>query len=157
MLKRLQERGISFQACQFPVNVCDPAYSSFIEKVLPVCLERRIGVLAMKTMCGGRLFGGIGEGWGPRGTVETPSVVPEIVSFRDATDYVWSLPISTRIAGYDNLKQLEENIAAAQAIGQLSPQKQNEILTAAAGAAGPEREYYKRNLLAQGDPAEKKF
>lgn len=152
MLKRLQERGISFQACQFPVNVCDPAYSSFIEKVLPVCLERKIGVLAMKTMCVGT-----GEGWGPRGKVETQSVVPELVTFRDATDYVWSLPISTRIADDDTLKQLEENIATAQAIAQLSPQQQNEILTAAATAAGPEREYYKRNLLAQADPEESKF
>ena len=157
MMKRLAERGIEFQACQFPVNVCDPAYSSFIEKVLPQCLEDGLGVLAMKTMCGGRLFGGTGEGWGPRGHVQTEPVVPDAVAFRDATDYVWSLPIATRIAGFDTLEQLEENIAAAQEIGKISAERQKEILAIAAHHSGPNREYYKRNVLANADFREEGF
>jgi predicted aldo/keto reductase-like oxidoreductase len=156
-IKRAKERGVSFQASQFPVNVCDPAFSSFIEKLLPVCLEEDIAVLAMKTMCGGRLFGGVGEGWGPRGDVETDSLVPETIPFRDATDYVWSLPIATRIAGFDTIAQLEENIAVAKEVGKLSAQKQNRILKTAAEHAGPNREYYKRNVLAENDPAEERF
>lgn len=157
MIKRLSDRGIAFQAAQFPVNVCDPAFSSFIKKVLPVCLEKHIGVLAMKTMCGGRLFGGTGEGWGPRGSVKAAPLIPDTLPFRDATDYVWSLPVATRIAGFDNLQQLQENIAAARSIAQITPEKQNLILQAAARDAGPVREYYKRNILAADDPAERRF
>ena len=156
-IERARERGVEFQASQFPVNVCDPAYSSFIEKVIPVCLENEIAILGMKTMCGGRLFGGTGEGWGPRGEKETETLVPGVIEFRNATDYVWSLPIATRIAGFDNLQQIEENIAAAKAIGSLSAEKQNKILKDAAEHGGPDREYYKRNLLANNDPREKKF
>ncbi len=156
-IEKARERGVEFQASQFPVNVCDPAYSSFIEKVIPACLENGIAILAMKTMCGGRLFGGVGEGWGPRGEKETETLVPDVIKFRDATDYVWSLPIATRIAGYDNLQQIEENIAAAKAIGSLTAEKQNQILKNAAGYGGPDREYYKRNLLANNDPLEKEF
>ena len=157
MLKRLTERGIAFQASQFPVNVCDPAFESFIKEVLPVCLEKGVAVLAMKTMCGGRIFGGIGEGWGPRGEVDTDPLIPETIPFRDATDYVWSLPIATRIAGYDDLKQLQDNIDAAKAVGNLSPEKQSKLLETAAIHGGPNREYYKRNTLAKNDPKEQRF
>jgi aryl-alcohol dehydrogenase-like predicted oxidoreductase len=157
MIKRLTERGIQFEAAQFPVNVCDPAYASFIKEVLPVCLKSGIGVLAMKTMCGGRIFGGIGEGWGPRGKISVGPLIPDSLSFREATDYVWSLPISTRIAGFDDLTQIQQNIDAAKAVGELSPEKLNRILEIAAQQSGPNREYYKRNTLAQNDPREKRF
>ncbi len=157
MIKRLTERGIQFQAAQFPVNVCDPAYASFIREVLPVCLKSGIGVLAMKTMCGGRMFGGVGEGWGPRGKTAVGPLVPGALSFRDATDYVWSLPIASRIAGFDDLSQLQQNIDAAKAAGVLSPKKLNHILETAALQAGPEREYYKRNTLAKNNPKETGF
>lgn len=157
MIQRLAERGIPFQAAQFPVNVCDPSYASFVREVLPVCLKKEIGVLAMKTMCGGRLFGGIGEGWGPRGNINTHPLIPKTIPFRDATDYVWSLPIATRIAGFDNLKQLQENIDAAKAVGKLPLEKQSRLLETAALHGGPVREYYKRNTLAKNDPKELNF
>ncbi|MGD7653536.1 MAG: aldo/keto reductase [Verrucomicrobiales bacterium] len=156
-LKRAKERGVKFQTSQFPVNVCDPAYSSFIEKHMPECLANDIGVLAMKTMCGGKLFDSLGEGWGPRGQVRTEALVPDQLPFRDATDYVWSLPIATRIAGFDNIKQLKENIAAARSIRKLSEQRQAEILAKAAAQAGPNREFYKRNVLVKNDPKEGRF
>ncbi len=146
MLEQLSKRGIQIETAQFPVNVCDPAYSSFIEKVLPVCAENEIAVLAMKTMCGGRLFGGMGEGWGRHGRVSTDPVIPEFLPFRDATDYVWSLPIATRIAGVDNLDQLRENIEAARQAGKVTVERQKKILSIAAEHAGPVREYYKRDI-----------
>lgn len=146
MIGQFAKRGIQIETAQFPVNVCDPAYSSFIEKAIPVCAEHDIAVLAMKTMCGGRLFGGTGEGWGRHGKVSTDPVIPEFLPFRDATDYVWSLPIATRIAGVDNLKQLKENIEAARLAGKVAAERQRKILSIAAEHAGPVREYYKRDI-----------
>ena len=157
MISKFKERGIPLQSAQFPVNVCDPAFSSFIEKVIPVCLENDIAVLAMKTMCGGRLFGGIGEGWGPRGQIDTKPVIPEFLSFIEATDFVWSLPITTRIAGFDNLAQLKENIEAARKVTAVSTERKKKILSAAKDHSGPDREYYKRNVLALDDPRERNF
>lgn len=157
MIKRLTERGIQLQAAQFPANVCDPACASFIREVLPVCLKSGIGVFAMKTMCGGRIYGGVGEGWGPRGNTEVGSLIPGALSFRDATDYVWSLPIASRIAGFDDLSQLQQNIDAAKAAGELAPDKLNRILEIAALQSGPKREYYKRNTDPQNDPRETGF
>ncbi|MGL4399336.1 MAG: aldo/keto reductase, partial [Luteolibacter sp.] len=157
MIKRLVDRGIQFEAAQFPVNVCDPAYESFIRTVVPVCLKNGIGVLAMKTMCGGRIFGGVGEAWGPRGKVSAKPLVSDILSFRDATDYVWSLPIATRIAGFDTIAQLQQNIEAAKAAGKLSPEQLSKVLETAAQHSGPVREYYKRNTLAKDDGEEQRF
>ena len=47
------ERGFAWDATQMPINVFDPHYLSFVEQVLPVAVEKNIGVIAMKTL-GGR-------------------------------------------------------------------------------------------------------
>ncbi|MDP0489636.1 MAG: aldo/keto reductase [Verrucomicrobiota bacterium JB023] len=156
-LERALAEGVSFQSSQFPVNVCDPAFSSFIEKVIPRCLENDIAVLAMKTLCGGKLFDSLGEAWGPRGKVTTKPLVPDQLPFRDATDYVWSLPVATRITGFDNLQQLTENIEAAKNVRNLTPEQCNAILATASEEAGPDREFYKRNVLALDKPDESRF
>lgn len=148
MLKLFRERGVKLQTVQMPVNVVDPDYDSFIEKVIPVAQEMGLGILAMKSMCGGRLFGGIGEGWGKHGKVPAKPIVPELLQLRDATDYVWSLPISTRIAGFDNVTQLQEHIDAAKQLRKLSPQQQADILKKASQRSGPVMEFYKRDTLA---------
>ena len=99
-------------------------------------------------MCGGRLFGGLGEGWGKHGKVAAEPIVPDLLPLRDATDYVWSLPISTRIAGFDNVAQLQEHIDAAKQLRKLTPQQQADILKTAAQHSGPVMEFYKKDTLA---------
>ena len=140
-----EKRGVKMQTMQIPVNVCDPSYDSYIESIMPRCLDSGIAVLAMKTMCGGRLFGGYGERWGSNRDVPAEPIVPDIVEFRDATDYVWSMPISTRIAGFDTVDQLKENIAAARGVRALTEERQRELIRLAASRAGPVMEYYKRD------------
>lgn len=148
MLKLFKQRGVPLQTVQMPVNVVDPDYDSFIEQVIPVAQEMGVGVLAMKSMCGGRLFGGLGEGWGKHGKVAAEPIVPDLLPMRDATDYVWSLPISTRIAGFDSVAQLQEHIDAAKQLRKLTPQQQADILKTAAQRSGPVMEFYKKDTLA---------
>lgn len=148
MLKLFQQRGVKLQTVQMPVNVVDPDYDSFIAQVIPAAQAMGVGVLAMKSMCGGRLFGGLGEGWGQHGKVPAQPIVPELLPLRDATDYVWSLPVSTRIAGFDTVAQLQEHIDAAQQLRQLTPRQQAEILKTASQRSGPVMEFYKKDTLA---------
>ena len=57
--KRMLERTMDsdlFDTCQMPVNVLDPSYHSFIEQVTPTLQQRKIGLLAMKTLADGRFF-----------------------------------------------------------------------------------------------------
>jgi aryl-alcohol dehydrogenase-like predicted oxidoreductase len=145
MLKLFDQRGVKVQTVQMPVNVVDPAYDSFIKEVIPLAQKMGVGLLAMKTMCGGRLFGGYGEGWGQHGKTAADPLVPDIMPLRDAADYVWSLPVSTRIVGFDNTDQLREHIRAAKQLRQLSPQQQADILQTAAQRSGPVMEFYKKD------------
>jgi len=147
MLRLFERRGIPLQTVQMPINVVDPHYDSFIKEVIPVAQRMGVGLLAMKTMCGGRLFGGYGERWGKHHDTPAKPLVPDILPFRDATDYVWSLPISTRIAGFDTLDQLQENIDAAKRMRALTPKQQQSILETASSRSGPITEFYKRDTL----------
>lgn len=148
MLNLFKSRGVPLQTVQMPVNVVDSSYDSFIKEVIPLAQEMGIGVLAMKSMCGGRLFGGFGEGWGEHGKTAAEPIVPDLLRLRDATDYVWSMPISTRIAGFDNLDQLQEHIDAAKYLSKLTPEEQANIIKTASQRSGPVMEFYKRDTLA---------
>ena len=56
-LEFLEKRGLQFDVCQMPLNVCDPSFESFEKHVLPVLLKKEYGVIAMKTMAGGSMMG----------------------------------------------------------------------------------------------------
>ena len=147
MLTLFKNRGVPLQTVQMPVNVVDKNYDSFIEEVIPLAQEMGVGILGMKSMCGGRLFGGLGEGWGEHGKTPADPIVPDLLKLRDATDYVWSIPISTRIAGFDNLDQLQEHIDAAKQLRALTPEQQANLVKTAAERSGPIMEFYKKDTL----------
>ena len=56
-LKKLDEMGIEMDTVQMPLNVCDPSFESFEKNVLPVLLQKKYGIIAMKTMAGGSMMG----------------------------------------------------------------------------------------------------
>jgi predicted aldo/keto reductase-like oxidoreductase len=78
---------------QMPLNVMDVHYRSFQKQVLPVLLQRNIGVLAMKSL------GGTGVIVNQAG-----------IAIEDALRYVLSLPISTLVSGIDSEKVLDQNL-----------------------------------------------
>ena len=114
--------------CQMPVNVLDPGYESFVERVLPELTKRRIGVLAMKTLANGRFFGG---------------VVPERVSLSEALSFAWSLPISVLVYGPDNVAQLQQTLQVARAFIGLDESERQHLVERVADLAGNKVEYYK--------------
>ena len=78
---------------QMPLNVMDVPYRSFQKQVLPVLLQRNIGVLAMKSL-------------GGNGNIVSKAGMP----VEDALRYVLSLPISTLVSGIDSEKVLDQNL-----------------------------------------------
>jgi uncharacterized protein len=89
-----------FETCQMPVNVADVSYESFILHILPILTERKMGVLAMKTLAAGDFL---------RGRGSAPGVIPELVSIQDALRYVWSLPVSSLVSGMGRVEHVKEN------------------------------------------------
>ena len=108
--QRVLEKSDIFDTCQMPINLADPSYASFIKGVLPTLVERKIGVLAMKTLANGGFFGGSEQG--EHG--DNPKLVPYRVSIAEAVRFAWSLPISVLITGSDNPDQMKEKIALAR-------------------------------------------
>jgi aryl-alcohol dehydrogenase-like predicted oxidoreductase len=79
------------------LNPSDPHFLPFQAKLLPMAVQKKMGIIAMKVPARGRLFreGGI-------------------TSMKDAMTYVLSKPVSTVIIGCDTVKQVEENVQIAK-------------------------------------------
>jgi aryl-alcohol dehydrogenase-like predicted oxidoreductase len=95
MLKTADEHGFRFDTVQMPLNVMDASYRSFEKKVLPVLVERGIGVLGMKALGAGKIL--------QTGTVSAP----------ECLRYAMNLPVSTVITGCDSMQVLQQAIDAA--------------------------------------------
>jgi hypothetical protein len=79
------------------INAADKHHNSFIEKLLPVCMEKEMGIIGMKIPARDRIFDNGG-----------------ILTMKEAICYTMTLPVSTIIIGIDNLGELEENVQIAR-------------------------------------------
>ena len=96
MLDVADRHGFVFDAVQMPLNVMDAHFSSFGQRVLPVALQKDIGVLGMKP---------IGDAM--------------ILKSRTATavqclQFAMTLPVSVCITGCDSMKILEQGLEVAR-------------------------------------------
>ena len=128
-----------FDACQMPVNLADPSYSSFIKQVMPKLVEQNIGVLAMKSLANGGFFSGSSSG--QHG--DNPKIVPNRVSIAEAINFAWSLPISVLITGADNPAQMQEKIDLANSFIGMDEQERQALIDKVADLAGNTVEFYK--------------
>ena len=95
-MKELVER-YPFDTCLMALNAADKHHNSFIENLLPVCVEKNMGIIGMKIPARDRIF----ENGG-------------IISMKEAMSYTLSLPVSTIIVGIDKIPELEENMTIAK-------------------------------------------
>lgn len=147
-LEFLEKRGLEFDTCQMPLNVCDPSFESFEQHVLPELLKRKYGVIAMKTMAGGSMMGG---------RIDTTPAdiatkdIPDVVGMSDLTlanlhQYVYSLPVSSLCSGCRFTYELDENVAVLREMRNLSETDKNRLIELAKPYAGLIVENYKRVL-----------
>jgi len=117
MLKIAMDNGFIFDAVQMPLNVIDAHSISFEKKVLPMLLERNIGVLGMKPLCEGRI---LNKG---------------IVKAVECLHYAMSLPTSVVITGCDSLPVLQQALEAARTFHPMSEEHRSALLNRTAKAA----------------------
>ena len=137
-LKVLAESDI-FDACQMPVNVADPSYSSFIKQVMPKLVERNVGIIAMKSLANGGFFGGSRHG--QHGN--NPKIVPDRVSVASAVNFAWSMPVSVLVTGFDNPQQMQEKIDLANSFTVMDEAQRQNLISQVADLAGRKVEFYK--------------
>ncbi len=141
ILNRTADNDI-FTAVQMPVNVVDAHFHSFIENVLPMAVERDMGVLAMKTLADGRFFKQRLRGERVVWETDDP-LIPNYVSIEEAFYFVWSLPVSVLITGAENKQFIQEKIDLAKSFKALSETERLAILDKVHTKAGNELEFYK--------------
>ncbi len=102
MLETADAHRFHFDAVQMPLNVMDAHYNSFEKKVLPVLVQKEIGVLSMKPMGAGIIL-------------SSKTVEPI-----ECLHYAMSLPTSVVITGCDSVALVEQALKAARTFQPLS-------------------------------------
>jgi len=128
---RMLEQGFRFDAVQMPLNALDHHYRSFEARVLPVLVERGIGVLGMKPLAAGRLP--------QRGAV----------SAEDCLRYALSLPTSVVITGCISPADVDQALRAGSGFTPFTEAEMDEVRARAATLEGAETgavEGYKTTL-----------
>jgi uncharacterized protein len=140
MLEQTAESNI-FDTILMPVNVLDQSYFSFTKNVLPIALERNMGILAIKSLADGRFFALKQEAnW----TSEDP-IIPNYMTIKEAMHFVWSLPVTVLISGNENATFLREKIALARSFSKLSEEEKMALITKVSNLAMTGKiEYYKK-------------
>ncbi|MGH9804753.1 MAG: aldo/keto reductase [Candidatus Acidiferrales bacterium] len=104
-------RRFPFDTLLLAVNAADKHHLSFIDHLLPLAVEKQLGIIGMKVPARGRIL----TSWTPPPPAEQGGFMgvargPGAITMREALHYVLSLPVSTVIIGCDSVAQLEENI-----------------------------------------------
>jgi predicted aldo/keto reductase-like oxidoreductase len=122
-------RRFPFDTVLMAFNAADTWHLPFKKTLLPLAVEKEMGIIGMKIPARGRIL----EGVPPpppdkqRGTAKHDR--PGTLTMKEAMRYALSHPVSTVIIGVDNLAQLEENVRIAREflplnIGQLEALEQ---------------------------------
>lgn len=124
-----------FDCILMALNAADPHHFSFQEQLLPLAVEKQMGIIGMKIPGRGRIL----SSWNPppleqqkhswEGMVLAPT--PGTLTMREAIGYTLSKPVSTIIVGCDSIHQLEENVQIAR---DFTPYNEQQLAALAAKA-----------------------
>ena len=111
LLRQMLDGDFEWDTVQLPANLLDHHYRSFTGDILPILVERDIGIIGMKSLAG-----------------NGKSMLKTGVGAAEAITYSLSLPIHTLVSGMDSLEVLEENIATARAYAGLTDAQRDQLL-----------------------------
>lgn len=105
-LNEMLDRGFAFDTLQMPLNVFDYHFRSFEHDTLPKALDKKMGVIAMKTLGGNP------------GTIPNAS---KAATAEECLRYAMSLPVSTVCSGMESMERLKLNLAIAKGFKPFQP------------------------------------
>jgi hypothetical protein len=128
-----------FDTILMSLNAADSHIHSFTDRLLPLVVEKQMGIIGMKVPARGRLL----STWTPppleqqQHSWEGSAIAtrPGVMNMREAVNFTLSHPVSTVIVGCDNIAQLEENVQIARDFTPLSQSQMVALNTLAAPVA----------------------
>jgi len=131
-----------FDTILMAMNAADPHHYSFNEQLLPLAVERQMGIIGMKLPARGRIL----SSWSPPPIEQqkhswegmaVQATTPGTLTMREAMYYTLSRPVSTVIIGCDTIAQLEENVNLAREFTPLSDGQATELVAKAEPVSKP--------------------
>jgi hypothetical protein len=118
-------RRFPFDTVLMGLNAADKYHYSFEKELLPMAVEKQMGIIGMKVMARGRILSSWTpppvevqkKSWEGTGAIAT---TPGALTKQETMFYTLSLPISTAIIGCDSVAQVEECVQLARAYTPLS-------------------------------------
>jgi uncharacterized protein len=102
-------------SAQMPINVCDSHFRSFEREVVPVCLEKGVGVIGMKSL------GGSPDGKNGRLPQAGVATAPECIR------YALSQPVASLVVGLRNERDLKQAFDAGRDFEPMSQEEQEKL------------------------------
>jgi aryl-alcohol dehydrogenase-like predicted oxidoreductase len=118
-------RRFPFDTVLMGVNAADKYYYPFEKDLLPLAVEKQMGIIGMKVMARGRIL----SSWTPPSVEEQKrswegtgaiATTPGTLTKQETFFYNLSLPLSTAIIGCDSVEQVEECAELARSFTPLS-------------------------------------
>ncbi len=135
--KKMLDKPYDWATAQMPINVMDAHYRSFQKEVVPVCLNKKVGVIGMKSLGGGS----------PKGKIPSETSITHDQCRR----FSLSLPVSTLCVGIMSMEELKAEIAIARNFKPMTDADKETLLSQAAPEAGDGRhELFKSTQIYDG-------
>lgn len=125
--QRMLDGFDGWETVQFPVNLVDPHYLSFIENVIPRVRAKGPGIIGMKS----NAIGGIAKN--------------NVAPIQECLRFSWSHDIDVLVSGVETVEQLEQNIAVLKTLQPMSKAEISAVLARTKkGPTGSKVESYKK-------------
>lgn len=113
--RKMLDKPHHWDTAQMPINVCDWFYRSFTNEVVPVCLQKGVGVIGMKSL------GGSPDGTNGR------FVKAGLASAPDCIRYALSQPVASLVVGLRNARDLKQALDVGRDFQPMTPDEQNAL------------------------------
>jgi hypothetical protein len=140
-------RRFPFDTVLMAFNAADTWHLPFKQTLLPLAIEKEMGIIGMKIPARGRILEGVQPPPPEKQRGPARHDRPGTLTMKEAMRYTLSHPVSTVIIGVDNLAQLEENVRIARGFLPLNP-AQLEALEQKVKPVYGQASWYKRDAPA---------